>query len=390
MALREMDRYIEIVDELKKLVLWYENTTFKNKKMRLFLTNKDSFLYKVPEDKIAHLLGINISNIQSLGIYNNTSSYELLKEFLKDSHRICDGIRKDTIKLDYIFSKHIQKKINSFKKNISINLNDVAFVCKYNNEIAYNNGNNTIKSDYSIIKILEDGTVLELDLVLSNDGKYAYPVSNKMFNDKFEAEETFRKILENQELAIAQSMILYNHDYDNPRKFYLKDTDKIEKLNIIKEFIEKYNCNIDLVEECERLYKNTNNNREKNSNNYDIYETIIESIINGKLIPVNKLENLSSQQYDLIDAINDNLILGNNKNKDNEENQESYSKLRKNVERLREVKSALIEENKKLKEKVEDQQEEIKTLKEDNELKSNFINNITESFNDYNSKVKKM
>ena len=145
MALRDVDRFEEIVEKIKELVDWYESKRFKNKKMRLFLTNEDSFMYSVPEDKIAHLLGLDISYIQSLGMYRNTSAYGLLKELLKDSYRLCDGIRKDTIKLDNIFSKHISKKINSFKKNISLNLNEIAFVCKYDSKKAYSDGKNTIK-----------------------------------------------------------------------------------------------------------------------------------------------------------------------------------------------------------------------------------------------------
>lgn len=388
MALRDVDRFEEIVNEIKKLVEWYENKRFKNKKMRLFLNNKDTFMYSVPEDKIAHLLGININNIQSLGIYKNTSSYGLLKEFLRDSYRICDGIRKNTIKLDYIFSKHINKKINGFKRNISLNLNDITFVCKYDRKKAYNDGKNIIKSDYYIIKVLEDGTILELDLVLSPDKKYLYPVSNKMYVDEFEAEEDLKKILEKQEITIAHSMLLYNYEDDIPMKFYLKDYEKIEKLNVIKNYITKYGCTIDLLDECERLYKNTNSNREKSSNNYEIYETIIDYIVNGKLIPTNKLGYLSSQQYELIDAINDNII--NSSSVNNDENQESYSKLRKSVENLQKVKQELIDENKKLKESIKEKDETIKSLEEDNELKSNFINNITNSFNDYNEKVKKI
>ena len=73
MALKEMDQFVEIVEQIKNLVNWYENTKFKNKKMRLFLTNKDCYIYSVPEDKIAHLLGININNLQSLGLFKNTS-----------------------------------------------------------------------------------------------------------------------------------------------------------------------------------------------------------------------------------------------------------------------------------------------------------------------------
>ena len=384
MALKEMDQFIEITKEIKDLVNWYENTKFKNKKMRLFLTNKECFIYSVPEDKIAHLLGVNINNLQALGIFNNTSSYLLLKEFLDNYHRISDQVRTDKIKLDYIFSKHVLKKISNFKKNISINLNDIAFICKYNKEIAYKSGLDPIKGDYLIIKKLEDGTILELDLALSNN-KYLYPVSNKMYIDEFEAEDDLRKLLENQEIAIVTSMMLYNQEYDTPRKFFLNDNEKLEKLDIVKEEITKYNCKIDLISECEYLYKNTKTSREKNSNNYDIYETIIDCIVNGRLIPINKLGTLSNQQYDLIDAINDNIINGSTQSKENEE---TYSKLRKSKEKLLEAKKQLLEENKELKEDLKEKEEEIKTLTEQNSIKDTFINSITTSFNEYNEKVK--
>ena len=180
-------------------------------------------------------------------------------------------------------------------------------------------------------------------------------------------------------------MTLYNNEYDSSRRIFLKDNEKIEKIDIIKKIREKYNCHIDLIDECERLYKRTNSNHEKNFNNYNIYDTIIECIMSGKLIDTRKMENLTIQQYDLIDAINDNLFSNDTNSK---ENQESYSKLRKSVESLREAKRTLIEEKKELEEKIKEQQQEIKTLKNDNELKDNLINSITTSFNDYNEKVK--
>ena len=387
MALRDVDRLEEIVEKIKKIVEWYESQKFKNKKFKFYLTNEDSFMYSLPEDKIAHLLGVNINNIQTLGIYRNTSSYGLLKEFIENFYRISEGVKNDTIKLDYIFSKHVNKKINSFKRNINMNLNDISFVCKYDGKKAYSDGKSTIKCDYSIIKILEDGTILELDLVLSPDGKSVYPVSNKMYVDEFEAEEDLKNILEKQEIAIAHSMLLFV--FDSSQKFYLKDYEKIEKINIIKKYIEKYDCYIDLIDECQRLYKNTNTNREKTYNNYDIYETIIDCITKGRIIETDKLYNLSTQQFDLIDAVNNHLIRRIDTSY-SEENQESYSKLRKSVLALREAKQTLINENRTLKQKNEEQRKEIETLSKENELKNSFINNITNSFIEYDEKIKKI
>ena len=391
MALRDVDRFEEIINEIKKLVDWYDNRKFKYKRTKLFLTNNDSFIYSIPEDKVAHLLGVNITYLQSLGMFKNTSSYLLLKEFLKNYHRICDGIRNDTIKLDYIFSKHILKKLDSFKQNIDIYLNNVTFVCKYNREKAYNDGKNTIKSDYSIISMLEDGSILELDLVLSPDKKYAYPVSNKMFDDEAEARESLKSLLEKQEISILRELILYDNDYyyDYKKPKFLNDQDKMERLNIIKKFTKEYGCYIDLTFECERLYKNTKNNREKNSSDRDILDTITDYIANGRCIPIDKLHNISNQHYDLCLAVND-ILTKNEEIINDEANQESYSKLRKSVERLREAKSTLIEENKKLQGKIKEQQQKIETLEEDNEVKSNFIDNITNSFSDYNEKIKKI
>ena len=384
MALKEMDQFIEIIDRIKDLINWYENTKFKNKKMRLFLTNKECFLYSLPEDKVAHLLGVNINSIQALGMFKSTSSYSLLKEFVRDYHRICDRIKNGTLKLDTLFSKHIYKKLDNFKKNVSINLNDISFICVYDKKKAYNDGKETIKADYVIIKKLDDGTILELDLVLSNNN--LYPVSNKMYTNEFEAEEDLKRILENQEIAIVNSMMLYNNEYDNPRKFFLNDDEKIEKLSLVKEFIQKYGCTIDLVSECEYLYKNTKTHREKSSDNYDIYETIIDCVINGKLIPTNSLTNITQQQYDLIDAINDSIIRNN---VGDSENLESYSSLRKAVENLRSAKRELTDENKRLNNVLQEKQAEINELKEDNELNKRFISNITNSFNDYNNEIEK-
>ena len=223
-----------------------------------------------------------------------------------------------------------------------------------------------------------------MDLVLSPDKKYVYPVSNKMYTDEFEAEEALKRLLENQEIAIVNSMILYNNDYDTPRKFFLKD-EMLEKISIVKKYLKKYNCNINLINEVEFLHKNTKAKRKEKSVDYDSYETIIDCILNNRLIPTSRFYDLTNQQCELIDAINDKIILGSVKN---DENQESYSRLRKNVENLREAKRKLIEENKELRDKNKEKDEELGKLRSANELKNNLIKNITTSFDEYNEKAK--
>lgn len=378
MALKEMDQFNSIVDKIKNLVNWYENCKLEEITVKVFLTSGNSFNYRIPRDKVAHLLGVKTENLILTGMFKNTQSYEVLKELFRNQARISGMIKDGVIKLNDIFSKHINEKLSGFKNNCSINIFNNMFVCKYNREKVIQQGKNPRNCNYIICSSLDDGTLLELDLIINN--KYALPVSNRLFNDEIEAQESFKELLQDQDISFISSIIIYNNYFDNDKKIYLKEEDKIFKLQVLKNYKLQYNCNIDVVGDCEYGYKRTRANKMQGQNDYDIYDYIISCLMDNKLISTEKLGTLTNQNIELINAINDKIMYSS----DSTANQETYSNLQNQVSKLKEANKLLQTQNTELNNSLKQTQDDLNNVNQEYQKTLTFINTVKDAFNSYN------
>ena len=228
MSLKETNQFENIIEEIKYLVNWYEKKHIDLATTKVYLASGESFRYKATQDSIAHMLGIKTDFLSNCNMFNTTKSYELVKELIKNDYRISEKIKNDEIKLSDIFSKHIHHKLDIFKFNISINLENTLFVCKYNREKVINYGKNPRNCDYIIVQELDDGQILELDVVKS--GKYVKPVSSRMYENETEAKDSFEDLLRYQDISILTSLIYDADYYDEGRKVFLNEAKKSSKL----------------------------------------------------------------------------------------------------------------------------------------------------------------
>ena len=342
---------------------------------KVFLTSGNSFNYRIPRDKIAHLLGVKTENLILTGMFKNTQSYEVLKELFRNQTRISGMIKDGVIKLNDIFSKHINEKLSGFKNNCSINIFNNMFVCKHNREKVIQQGKNPRNCNYIICSSLDDGTLLELDLIINN--KYTLPVSNRLFNDEIEAQESFKELLQDQDISFISSIIIYNNYFDNDKKIYLKEEDKIFKLQVLKNYKLQYNCNIDVVGDCEYGYKRTRANKMQGQNDYDIYDYIISCLMDNKLISTEKLGTLTNQNIELINAINDKIMYSS----DSTANQETYSNLQNQVSKLKEANKLLQTQNTELNNSLKQTQEDLNNVNQEYQKTLTFINTVKDAFN---------
>ena len=381
MSLKETNQFEKIMEEIKYLVNWYENKHLDQASTRVFLASGDSFKYKITQDSIAHMLGIKTDFLSNCNMFNTTKSYELVKELINNDYRISEKIKKDEIKLSDIFSKHIHHKLDIFKSNISINLENTLFVCKYNREKVINYGGTPRNCDYIIVKELDDGQILELDVVKS--GKYVKPVSSRMYENEIDAKDSFEDLLRYQDVSILTSLIYDADYYDEGNKVFLNEAKKSSKLQQLENFSLRYNCNINTTGDCKYYYKKSIKGRNDGRNNYDIYDKIINCILDGEIITEHALgilkSEISEQTRNLINAINDKLMLGNN----NPDNERSYSSLEEMVNRLTEANKVFMEENKQLKAEKENLIDENRILKNDVAKTKVLINTFKSAIDDY-------
>ena len=381
MSLKETNQFENIIEEIKYLVNWYEKKHIDLATTKVYLASGESFRYKATQDSIAHMLGIKTDFLSNCNMFNTTKSYELVKELIKNDYRISEKIKNDEIKLSDIFSKHIHHKLDIFKFNISINLENTLFVCKYNREKVINYGKTPRNCDYIIVQELDDGQILELDVVRS--GKYVKPVSSRMYENETEAKDSFEDLLRYQDISILTSLIYDADYYDEGRKVFLNEAKKSSKLQQLENFSLRYNCNINTTGDCKYYYKKSIKGRNDGRNNYDIYDKIINCILDGEIITEQALgiskNEISEQTRDLINAINDKLMLGN----DNPNNEKSYSTLEEKVKKLTEANKLFLKEKNELKEENDSLIDENKKLKTDAEKTKVLINTFKCAIGEY-------
>lgn len=381
MSLKETNQFENIIEEIKYLVNWYEKKHIDLATTKVYLASGESFRYKATQDSIAHMLGIKTDFLSNCNMFNTTKSYELVKELIKNDYRISEKIKNDEIKLSDIFSKHIHHKLDIFKFNISINLENTLFVCKYNREKVINYGKTPRNCDYIIVQELDDGQILELDVVKS--GKYVKPVSSRMYENETEAKDSFEDLLRYQDISILTSLIYDSDYYDEGRKVFLNEAKKSSKLQQLENFSLRYNCNINTTGDCKYYYKKSIKGRNDGRNNYDIYDKIINCILDGEIITEQALgiskNEISEQTRDLINAINDKLMLGN----DNPNNEKSYSTLEEKVKKLTEANKMFLKEKNELKEENDSLIDENKKLKTDAEKTKVLINTFKCAIGEY-------
>lgn len=207
------------------------------------------------------------------------------------------------IKLQNIFSTHINQKIAAFRENTDINISSTNFICKYDTNIAMYNGiTEPHKCQYIVCKDNYDGSVLILHLV-QNNNRYI-PMSSRIFSTKEEAKEYLEASLTNQNITYLTNIIVKRSPFDDEVKIYLKPLEKRNHLLILKSYAQEYNANIDILSDYEYTLKTI---EQKGKTNF-IINLIIDSIQKGKTIDIQQFnDGETGNILSLINFINEHI-----------------------------------------------------------------------------------
>jgi len=77
-----------LFSEINEIINFIELSEYQNRRNRVFLGNGDKINFSVPNDTIAHLLGVNTNYLVSTGRFNSTYSFDILKEMCENPYRI--------------------------------------------------------------------------------------------------------------------------------------------------------------------------------------------------------------------------------------------------------------------------------------------------------------
>ena len=366
----------EVFKEAQQLITYYEKTYLINKTFTLYLGNGEKIKYLVSPQSIPHLLGINLEIVKDLPIFSKkTNIYTLLKEVLENPYQIHKAIQEGHIKDYQIFSKNIKQKLEGFKLNLISDtktiLNQTEFICKFNNEIAWNVTNKSQKYDYIIINKFDDGKIGLLGLV--QNGSSYYPISNQLFNSIEECENDFKELFTNQEITLITGCLLYTPYTDTSFKSSLSINQKIDKIDNLKYYKNKFNSIIDISQDYQYTINMLQSNKEERYENKNVIDEIINSIANSTIINRNAFED--TMLIKIIDAWNDHITSNPSIN---ESNKKSYTDA---INELNALKNAVIDlenDNDNLKEQNKVLNENYITLEKENNTNKDIIDKVYE------------
>ena len=356
----------DLLYNISEIITYIENSKYEKRRYKMYLSNGDHINFSVPNESIPHLLGINIPYLSSTRIFGSYNAFDLLKKLVSNSDKVWNLYKKGIISFNQLFSPFIFEKVDNFRENITIMVNEVEFICKYNPERSFINSDDFEKCDYLMLKKLSNGKYGLLTLV-RNEG-YFTPMSNQIFDDYESAKTNLKSKLKHQDITLMSGIKIYfNNDnfyYDDEVKnIYLNFSEKKQKLYNLIQYKNDLDCSTDVASDfiysIGRLNQNVNSQTEMNFTS----EKIAALIEKGEIIDISYIEPTLKP---IVDAYNNIVCSLASSGK----NSKTYTEIK---EELKELKSALTRETEVSKAKEKENttlKEENKTLSEENfELK---------------------
>lgn len=335
--------------DIEDIVDYFERSKYSDRRYKLYLSNGEYINYSIPENCIAHLLGINTPYLMATGLFKSKSSFELLKELCDNPYKLHKAEQEGKISYKTLFSEFVINKVASFKENTKVNIFETQFICKYNSQIAYCTNNKNEKYDYVIVRNYKDGKIGILAIV--NNSGYFVPMSNQIFDNYESAKNVLDDLIRNQEITLISGIHITNADPCDGYKqiFYLPIDAKLEKTANLRLYKNNFNCIIDTTQELQYFMNKTNEGINNHYDDNDLIDKIVESIKKGELINIEIFRN--TKLIKIIESFNDYLC--NNQIGNSNSIEETYSTIKKNLEVLKqefsklETKHNILEEQNK-------------------------------------------
>ena len=275
--------FCELTDEINKCLEWYENS--KNfafdTQFTLYLSNGDRINYSIPQSSVAHLLGINTEEIKLWNFFQTKSSYNLLRIICDDTYGFYNRMKKLNKSFKSVVSPYIDTKISIFKTHFlsaKEKINTFEFVCQYNNNNAYINGEDAKGVDYVIATRNGDLMTL-LGLVKSTDGGYI-PITSQMFDlTTEEGKKTLGSFIRNQVLLLPETL-KSKKGYFQENGFLFDDV-VLSKMENLEQYANEYGCIIDVS----HAFKHS---KKKDIDSRTVAVAVCESMVSGN--PVEDIE----------------------------------------------------------------------------------------------------
>ena len=357
----KMTEFEEKLQKIKDALNFYDNKHYESKKFTYALANGEKINYNIPENAIAHLLGVNTNYLLSTSFLRpkSNSSIDVLRELCNNDnwYYLYNRYNLGTLDLEQLFSSQMDKKVEIFENNIKPILQNIEFVCKIDRNKIHQQGIDYMDIDYMICSKDERGKYLVLGLALM--GKYYTGRTSMYFENQEELQEKFKDILYDQQMTFAYSFSMYDfYEMDNIFKpFSLKNDVKNNKVKGLLRYKDLFSTNVDITQDY--LFTAS-----QNDNQYFISKEITECMKSGEVINLEdfamRYRYLPESLKIIIDQYNDLLCNG-----DNLGGSAKYSEIDQENRNLKGQLSDVTSENKLLTIQNSELQEKIAKLEEE-------------------------
>ena len=308
-----MEEFNLKLQAIKDSLLFYDSRHYDSKRFGLALSNGDKINYSIPENAVAHLLGVNTNYLLGTSFLSpkSKSSIDVLRELCNTDnwYNLYGRYPEGRLDLNQLFSSNFDKKIEIFENNIKPLLQNIEFVCKINRDKIHQQGVDYMDIDYMICTKDEQDRYLVLGLTLMD--KYYTGRTSMVFDNLEEFKNKFKDILYDQQMTFAYSFSMsdfYNNDSFH-KPFSLKNDIKNSKVKGLLRYRDMFSTNVDVTQDY--LFTAA-----QNDNQYTISKEITECMKSGEFIDLNYL--ISRYRYIpesikiIIDQYNDLLCHGSN------------------------------------------------------------------------------
>ena len=265
-----------LCEKIKDCLNEYDNSRnfYQDTDYNLYLSNGNRLSYSIPKKSVAHLLGINTEEIKLWNIYQTKSSYFLLNLICNDSYSFHNAMRRCNKSYSSFISPYIDKKIDAFGEHFNSakdKIKDIEFICKYNRNYSYINGEEAKNIDY-LIATKKDNYLTILGLIYER-GQYV-PVTSQILDlNTEEGKKSLSFFINSQVLTLPETLkSIKGYKEENG---FLLDNEFLDKLSNLNKYVSEYGCIIDVSHSLEYTKK-------KEIDNRNVITAVCESIISGQ------------------------------------------------------------------------------------------------------------
>jgi len=345
--------------EINRNIRWYEDSRNYAIDMEfcLYLSNGERINYSIPRSSIAHLLGINTEEIKIHNIYQTKNSYNIIKLVCDDVYTFHNALRRNNVPYKSIVSPYIDTKIKIFTSHFlpaRDKINNIEFICKYNRNHSYINGEDNKNVDYIIAT--RDGDLLTLLGLIKNNYDYI-PITSQMIDlKKEEGKNTLSSFIKNQILLLPETLITKKGYREESG--YLYDEVLLEKLENLEQYTKEYGCIIDVSNSLKYSKK-------KEIDSRVIATAVCESMVSGK--PIEEVEYRGKVPKYLQDLLIYTKSLQPVSRKGEIKRLNELKEMALEIEKLKEENKRLTQDNNNLNSAITNLNKENDTLRKNNE-----------------------